>query len=142
MSTKDKLENLREKNKRAFLGGGVEKNDAQHEAGKYTARERLDSLYDNNFYDELYRFAQHSATTFGMTGKELPADGVITALGAINGRLVYSFSQDFTVMGGSVGGMHAQKICEVMSMALKAGVPFVGINDSGGARIQEGVDSL
>ncbi len=142
MSTKDKLEKLREKNKRALLGGGQDKIDAQHESGKYTARERLDSLYDNNFYDELYRFAQHSATTFGMTGKDLPADGVVTAVGAINGRLVYSFSQDFTVMGGSVGGMHAQKICEVMAMALKAGVPFVGINDSGGARIQEGVDSL
>lgn len=142
MSTQDKLIKLREKNKRSLLGGGQDKIDAQHKSGKYTARERMELLYDNGFYDELYRFAQHSATSFGLAGKELPGDGVVTAVGAINGRLVYSFSQDFTVMGGSVGAMHAQKICEVMAMALRAGVPFVGINDSGGARIQEGVDSL
>lgn len=142
MTNKEKIKELQEKNRRAMLGGGEDKIQAQHESGKYTARERLELLYDDGFYDELYRFAEHQATRFGMAGKELPGDGVVTAVGAINGRLVYSFSQDFTVMGGSVGAMHAQKICEVMAMALKAGVPFIGINDSGGARIQEGVESL
>jgi methylmalonyl-CoA carboxyltransferase large subunit len=107
-----------------------------------TAHERLHMLYDQGFYDELFRFVQHHSTSFGMATKDLPADGVVTGLGAIRGRLVYASSQDFTVMGGSVGLMHAWKICEIMDMALKAGAPYVSINDSGGARIQEGVDSL
>ncbi|HSQ75804.1 MAG TPA: carboxyl transferase domain-containing protein [Bacteroidota bacterium] len=138
----DKLRILKEKNAHVNLGGGPERLEAQHKAGKMTAHERLHLLYDNGFYDELFRFVRHHSTSFGMASKDLPADGVVTGLGAIGGRLVYASSQDFTVMGGSVGLMHAWKICEIMDMALKAGAPYVSINDSGGARIQEGVDSL
>ena len=138
----EKLKLLKEKNAHVNLGGGAERLEAQHKAGKMTAHERLHLLYDNGFYDELFRFVQHHSTSFGMAGRDLPADGVVTGLGAIRGRLVYASSQDFTVMGGSVGLKHAWKICEMMSMALKAGAPYVAINDSGGARIQEGVDSL
>ncbi len=139
---KDKIVQLRQKKALIELGGGQERIDAQHEQGKMTARERLHLLFDNAFFDELYSFSTHRATSFGMTGKSLPADGVVTAIGAVRGRLVYASSQDFTVMGGSVGAVHASKVVDVMEMALKAGVPYVGINDSGGARIQEGVDSL
>ncbi len=138
----DKLRLLKEKNAHVLLGGGAQKIEAQHKAGKMTAHERLHLLFDNGFYDELYRHAQHAATTLGMGGRDLPGDGVVTGLGAINGRLVYASSQDFTVMGGSVGLMHAWKICEIMEMALKAGAPYIAVNDSGGARIQEAVDSL
>jgi acetyl-CoA carboxylase carboxyltransferase component len=138
----DKLRILKEKNAHVNLGGGPERLEAQHKAGKMTAHERLHLLYDNGFYDELFRFVRHHSTSFGMASRDLPADGVVTGLGAIGGRLVYASSQDFTVMGGSVGLMHAWKICEIMDMALKAGAPYVSINDSGGARIQEGVDSL
>lgn len=138
----DKLKLLREKTQHVLLGGGKDRLEAQHKAGKMTAHERLHLMFDNGFYDELYRFAEHRATLFGLQDKDIPADGVVTGLGAIGGRLVYASSQDFTVMGGSVGDMHAWKICEMMDMALKAGAPYVSINDSGGARIQEGVDSL
>jgi len=138
----EKLQHLKEKNAHVNLGGGRERIEAQHNAGKMTAHERLHLLYDNGFYDELFRFIEHHSTSFGMAGRDLPSDGVVTGLGAIRGRLVYASSQDFTVMGGSVGLMHAWKICEIMEMALKAGAPYVAINDSGGARIQEGVDSL
>ncbi len=138
----EKLQHLREKNAHVNLGGGKERIEAQHNASKMTAHERLHLLYDNGFYDELFRFIEHHSTSFGMAGRDLPSDGVVTGLGAIRGRLVYASSQDFTVMGGSVGLMHAWKICEIMEMALKAGAPYVAINDSGGARIQEGVDSL
>ncbi len=143
MSTvSERLQQLKEKNAHVNLGGGNERIEAQHNAGKMTAHERLHLLYDNGFYDELFRFIEHHSTSFGMAGRDLPSDGVVTGLGAIRGRLVYASSQDFTVMGGSVGLMHAWKICEIMEMALKAGAPYVAINDSGGARIQEGVDSL
>lgn len=138
----DKLRELKEKNAHVNLGGGTERLEAQHKAGKMTAHERLHLLYDNGFYDELFRFVRHHSASFGMASKDLPADGVVTGLGAVRGRLVYASSQDFTVMGGSVGLMHAWKICEIMGMALKAGAPYIAINDSGGARIQEGVDSL
>lgn len=138
----ERLQQLRERNAHVNLGGGKERIEAQHKAGKMTAHERLHLLYDNGFYDELFRFIEHHSTSFGMAGRDLPSDGVVTGLGAIRGRLVYASSQDFTVMGGSVGLMHAWKICEIMEMALKAGAPYVAINDSGGARIQEGVDSL
>jgi methylmalonyl-CoA carboxyltransferase large subunit len=138
----EKLQHLKERNAHVNLGGGRERIEAQHNAGKMTAHERLHLLYDNGFYDELFRFIEHHSTSFGMAGRDLPSDGVVTGLGAIRGRLVYASSQDFTVMGGSVGLMHAWKICEIMEMALKAGAPYVAINDSGGARIQEGVDSL
>jgi methylmalonyl-CoA carboxyltransferase large subunit len=143
MSTvQEKLHYLREQNLRINKGGGTDKLRAQHKAGKMTAHERLHLLFDRGFYDELFRFVEHNATTFGMQGKDLPADGVVTGLGAIHGRLVYASSQDFSVMGGSVGWMHAWKICEMMDMAMKAGAPYIAINDSGGARIQEAVDSL
>jgi methylmalonyl-CoA carboxyltransferase large subunit len=138
----EKLHQLKERNAHVNLGGGKERIEAQHKASKMTAHERLHLLFDNGFYDELFRFIEHHSTSFGMAGRDLPSDGVVTGLGAIRGRLVYACSQDFTVMGGSVGLMHAWKICEIMDMALKAGAPYVAINDSGGARIQEGVDSL
>jgi acetyl-CoA carboxylase carboxyltransferase component len=138
----EKIDRLKAKDTKALLGGGADKIDAQHALGKMTARERLSGLYDNGFFEEMFRFARHNATSFGLAGKELPGDGVITGLGAMRGRLVYASSQDFTVMGGSVGEMHAWKVCQVMDMALKAGAPYIAFNDSGGARIQEGVDSL
>lgn len=139
---KTKIEKLKKKQADALLGGGKDKIQSQHDLHKMSARERLHLLYDNGFYDEMYQFVEHSATKFGMAGKHLPADGVVTALGGVEGRLAYASSQDFTVMGGSVGKMHAWKICEVMQMALKNGAPYIAINDSGGARIQEGIDSL
>jgi acetyl-CoA carboxylase carboxyltransferase component len=143
MSTvEEKLARLRERNEQTLMGGGPARIEAQHAAGKMTAHERLHLLYDRGFYDELYRLAEHRSSSFGMAGKELAADGVVTGVGAIRGRLVYASSQDFTVMGGSVGGMHAWKICQMMDMALKAGAPYISVNDSGGARIQEGIDSL
>ncbi|MDQ1265113.1 MAG: hypothetical protein QG635_263 [Bacteroidota bacterium] len=141
-TVKEKIEELREKNVKSLLGGGAERIEEQHKAHKMTARERLHLLFDNGFYDEINKFVKHSGSAFGMGGKELPGDGVVSAFGAVQGRLVYSSSQDFTVMGGSVGWMHAWKICEVMNMALKNGAPYVAINDSGGARIQEGIHSL
>jgi methylmalonyl-CoA carboxyltransferase large subunit len=141
-TVQEKIRELKEKNAHVNLGGGRERLEAQHKAGKMTAHERLHLLFDNGFYDDLFRHVEHRAMQFGMAGRELAADGVVTGLGAIRGRLVYAASQDFTVMGGSVGYMHAWKICQVMDLALKAGAPFVAINDSGGARIQEGVDSL
>ena len=114
----------------------------QHEAGKLTARERLDELLDAGTFVELDRFVTHRATALGMDSLEAPADGVVTGYGAVHSRLVYVFSQDFTVLGGSLGEAHAQKICKIMDLALKNGAPVIGLNDSGGARIQEGVMSL
>ena len=114
----------------------------QHEAGKLTARDRLDELLDAGTFVELDRFVTHRATALGMNSLEAPADGVVTGYGAVHSRLVYVFSQDFTVLGGSLGEAHAQKICKIMDLALKNGAPVIGLNDSGGARIQEGVMSL
>jgi methylmalonyl-CoA carboxyltransferase large subunit len=139
---KEKIKKLKEKEKDYLLGGGLKKIEQQHSLGKLTARERLHLLFDNGFYDELYKFVEHTSVSFGMADKHLPGDGVIVGLGPVNGRLAYASSQDFTVMGGSVGWMHAWKICEMMDMALKNGAPYVAINDSGGARIQEGIHSL
>lgn len=141
-SIRQKIELLRKRNSENAAGGGPERIAAQHKLGKLTARERLEKLYDGGTYDELFGLVKHRSTSFGMAGKNLPGDGVVTAFGGIDGRAVYSCSQDFTVMGGSVGEMHAWKICEVMDLALRCGAPFIAINDSGGARIQEGVDSL
>jgi len=124
------------------LGGGQEKIDKQHAEGKLTARERLQLLFDEGTFEELDKFVKHRNTMFGLDKMKLPADGVVTGIGKVNGRPVAAFSQDFTVMGGSLGEMHAKKIMKVMDLALKMGIPLVGINDSGGARIQEGVDSL
>ncbi len=115
---------------------------AQHAKGKLTARERLDVLLDEGSFEELDMFVEHNCTDFGMTEQVIPGDGVVTGSGTINGRLVFVFSQDFTVFGGSLSERHAQKICKIMDMAMKVGAPVIGLNDSGGARIQEGVASL
>lgn len=141
-TVQDKIADLQDRKKQTELGGGKTRQEEQHGLGKLTARERLNLLFDESFYDELFQFAKHNAVSFGMLNRAVPCEGVVTALGQIKGRLVYAASQDFTVMGGSVGGMHAHKICEMMNMALKTGAPFILINDSGGARIQEAVDSL
>jgi len=133
---------LREKQEAVRLGGGKERIDQQHAAGKLTARERVERLCDPDTFVELGLLVRHRCTDFGMDQRELPADAVVTGYGLVNGRLVFLFSQDFTVMGGSVGRVHAEKICKIMEMALEVGAPIVGLNDSAGARIQEGVDSL
>jgi len=141
-SINDLMEKLHEKTKKVLAGGGEKRIKAQHEKGKLTARERIDLLLDKDSFNELDIFVEHRCNNFGMEGKEVPGEGVVTGYGTINGRLVYVFSQDFTVIGGSLGEMHAKKICKVMDMAMKMGAPIIGINDSGGARIQEGVDSM
>lgn len=142
MTTKEKIEELRKKKAELFKGGGDKAIEKQHASGKLTARERVASLTDPGTFEELFLFAEHRCTNFGMAGKKLSGDGVVTGVGAVQGRQVYMVSQDFTVAGGSVGEVHADKICQVMDMSLKCGSPFVFINDSGGARIQEGIDSL
>jgi len=136
------LKKLNEMSKNIELGGGEEKIEKQHKAGKLTARERLRLLFDEGTFEEIDKFVKHRNTYFGLDKKELPADGVVTGIGKVNGRTVAAFSQDFTVMGGSLGEMHAKKIAKLMDLAIKLGIPLIGINDSGGARIQEGVDSL
>jgi acetyl-CoA/propionyl-CoA carboxylase carboxyl transferase subunit len=133
---------LREKKAQALLGGGQERIQKQHEAGKYTARERIDLLLDPGSFRELDALRVHEATAFGMDAKKILGDGVVTGWGTIDGRVVYVFAQDFTVFGGSLGKVYAEKICKIMDLALKNGAPVIGLNDSGGARIQEGVDSL
>ena len=126
----------------AELGGGQERIDAQHQRGKLTARERLTVLLDADSFEEWDIFVEHRCTDFGMADKSVPGDGVVTGYGTINGRDVFVFSQDFTVFGGSLSEAHAGKICKVMDHAMKVGAPVIGLNDSGGARIQEGIDSL
>ncbi len=138
----EKIKDLKDREKR-ILGMGGEKLVAKHkDKGKLTARERLDVLFDKGTFREVDMFVKHRCVNFGMEKVEIPSDGVITGHGMVDGRPVFAFAQDFTSRAGSLGEMHAKKICKVMDMALKAGVPFVGINDSGGARIQEGVDAL
>jgi len=137
-----RLEELRARRAHLELGGGSERIDRQHAAGKLTARERVAELLDPGTFVELDRFVTHRATAFGMERTEAAADGVVTGYGGINGRLAYIFSQDFTVLGGSLGESHAQKICKVQDLAIRNGAPIIGLNDSGGARIQEGVASL
>jgi len=141
-STSPKRKLLDDKNKAALLGGGERRVKAQHDKGKLTARERIDLLLDEGSFNEIDRFLVHRTTDFGMGDKKIPGDGVVTGYGTIDSRRVYVFSQDFTVFGGSLGEAHAQKICKIMDMAMKVGVPVIGLNDSGGARIQEGVLSL
>src|SRR6476661_3857531 len=136
------LEELEKRRAAARLGGGAKRIEAQHAKGKLTARERLDVLLDPGSFEEFDMFVEHRSTDFGMESQKVPGDGVVTGHGTINGRLVYVFSQDFTVFGGALSAMHATKICKVMDAAMKVGAPVLGINDSGGARIQEGVDSL
>ncbi|SES25838.1 propionyl-CoA carboxylase carboxyltransferase subunit [Tranquillimonas rosea] len=139
---KDILEQLEARRDTARLGGGQKRIDAQHAKGKLTARERVELLLDEDSFEEFDMFVAHRATDFGMAEQKVPGDGVITGWGTINGRQVYVFSQDFTVFGGSLSETHAQKICKIMDMAVQNGAPVIGINDSGGARIQEGVSSL
>jgi propionyl-CoA carboxylase beta chain len=142
MSMREKLELLQRKRAESELGGGAERIAAQHDKGKLTARERLDVLLDPGSFVELGRFVTHRSTDFGLADQKYLGDGVVTGHGRIGGRLVYVFSQDFTVFGGSLSEAHAEKICKVMDLALKNGAPVIGLNDSGGARIQEGVVSL
>jgi acetyl-CoA carboxylase carboxyltransferase component len=142
MSTHDKIKELREKRKQAKLGGGEARIDAQHKKGKLTARERLDLLLDPGSFKELDIFVTHRTSDFGMDDKKFPGDGVVTGYGKVDGRLVYVFSQDFTVFGGSLGEMFAEKVVKIMDLAMRNGAPCIGLNDSGGARIQEGVLSL
>ncbi len=141
-STQDKIAELRTKKKEIEQGGGALRIEKQHASGKLSARERLDVLVDRGSFQEIGLFAKHRATYFGMSGKDLPADGVITGCATIDGRLVHLASQDFTVAGGAAGEAHCTKIVEMMQLSLKTGSPFVFINDSGGARVQEGIDSL
>src|ERR671919_2640587 len=141
-SLRSLVEDLHERRKRARLGGGEERIAQQHERGKLTARERLDLLLDANSFIEFDAFVTHRANDFGLDRERYLGDGVVTGHGTIDGRLVFVFSQDFTVFGGSLSEAHAEKICKIMDLAMKVGVPVVGLNDSGGARIQEGVVSL
>ncbi|MFL6847776.1 MAG: acyl-CoA carboxylase subunit beta, partial [Sphingomicrobium sp.] len=136
------IEELEKRREAARLGGGEKRIAAQHAKGRLTARERLSVLLDPGSFEEYDMFVEHNATDFGMAEQKIPGDGVVTGSGTINGRLVYVFAQDFTVFGGSLSERHAQKICKVMDMAMKVGAPVIGLNDSGGARIQEGVASL
>ena len=126
----------------ARLGGGQGRIDAQHAKGKLTARERVDLLLDEGSFEEFDMFKAHRCVDFGMADQKYPGDGVITGWGTINGRMVYLYSQDFTVFGGSLSETHAEKICKIMDMAMQNGAPVIGLSDSGGARIQEGVASL
>ncbi|MGM0377043.1 MAG: acyl-CoA carboxylase subunit beta [Bacteroidota bacterium] len=142
MSDQDKVKKLIELRNEARLGGGEKRIEAQHGKGKFTARERVEMLLDDGSFEEFDMFVTHRCTNFGMEKKKILGDGVVTGHGTIDGRVVYVFAQDFTVFGGSLSETFAQKICKVMDMAMKVGAPVIGINDSGGARIQEGVTSL
>ena len=142
MGTVDKLTELQYRRNQIENGGGEAKIKKQHDAGKHTARERINLLLDEGSFVEIDAFVNHRCSEFGMDCAETPGEGVVTGYGSVDGRLVYVYSQDFTVMGGSLGEMHAKKICKVMDLAAKTGAPVVGMSDSGGARIQEGVDAL
>ena len=142
MDIQNKIEQLIRFRKEAKLGGGESRIKKQHEQGKYTARERIDMLLDEGSFEEIDMFVTHRCTDFGMESQKFMGDGVVTGHGTIDGRVVYVFSQDFTVFGGSLSETYAKKICKIMDQAMKMGVPLIGINDSGGARIQEGVNSL
>src|SRR5213076_1823396 len=142
MTMREKLELLQQKRAESELGGGADRIKSQHDKGKMTARERVDALLDPGSFVELDRFVTHRATDFGLADEKYLGDGVVTGHGRIDGRLVYVFSQDFTVFGGSLSETFAEKICKVMDLAVRNGAPVIGLNDSGGARIQEGVVSL
>ncbi len=142
MSTQDKIKKLIDLRAEANLGGGIKRIESQHRKGKFTARERIDMLLDEGSFEEFDMFVTHRCTNFEMEKQKYLGDGVVTGHGTIDGRVVYVFSQDFTIFGGSLSETFAQKICKIMDMAMKAGAPVIGINDSGGARIQEGVTSL
>jgi propionyl-CoA carboxylase beta chain len=138
----DIIQQLEQKRAAARMGGGQKRIDAQHAKGKLTARERLEVLLDEGTFEEWDMFVEHRCTDFGMQDNKIPGDGVVTGYGMINGRLVFVYSQDFTVFGGALSESHAEKICKIMDQAMKVGAPVIGLNDSGGARIQEGVASL
>ncbi len=138
----DIITSLQAKRAEARKGGGKRRIDAQHEKGKLTARERIDVLFDEGSFEEWDMFVEHRCSDFGMAEQKVPGDGVVTGYGTINGRLCFVFSQDFTVFGGALSEAHAEKICKIMDQAMKVGAPVIGLNDSGGARIQEGVASL
>ena len=142
MDIEDKIKELEERNLRAEMGGGQDRIDKQHQKGKTTARERINHLLDKDSFQEIDKFVVHRCHDFGMENKKIPGDGVVTGYGTVNGRKVFIFAQDFTVFGGSLSGPFAEKVCKVMDLALKNGAPMIGLNDSGGARIQEGVVSL
>src|ERR1043166_5559663 len=137
-----RLEELRRRHAAAEAGGGAERRERQHREGKLSARERIELLLDEDSFEELDKLVTHRCRDFGMDEQIIPGDGVVSGYGRINGRLTYVFAQDFTVFGGSLSETNAQKVCKVMDLALENGAPLVGLNDSGGARIQEGVGSL
>lgn len=141
-TVQEKIDLMRSKSEHIMQGGGAKRIAKQHSKGKLTARERLNLLFDENTFVELDQFVKHRCTNFGQEKKDLPCEGIVTGYGTVNGRLVYAYAQDFTVAGGSLGEMHAKKMWKVQDMALKMGAPLIGINDSGGARIQEAVDAL
>jgi methylmalonyl-CoA carboxyltransferase 12S subunit len=141
-SMAERVAELREKRSKIKEGGGKQRIQKQHESGKLTARERIDKLVDGESFQEIGLFAKHRATLFGMADKDIPADGVVTGCATVDGRLVHLASQDFTVAGGAAGEVHCAKIVEMMKLSLKTGSPFIFVNDSGGARVQEGIDSL
>src|SRR6202020_842199 len=138
----NRLEELRRRHEAAEQGGGRERRERQHKEGKLAARERIELLLDENSFEELDKLVTHRCRDFGMEDQIVPGDGFITGYGRIDGRLVYVFAQDFTVFGGSLSETNALKICKVMDLAMRNGAPVLGLNDSGGARIQEGVRSL
>src|SRR5438045_7587119 len=142
MTMREKLDLLEQRRAEAEQGGGEKRLKAQHEKGKLSARERLDLLLDEGTFVEFDRFVVHRSTDFGLDEQRVYGDGVVTGYGRIEGRLVYVFSQDFTVFGGSLSETFAEKICKIMDLAVRNGAPVIGLNDSGGARIQEGVVSL
>ncbi len=141
-TVQEKIDLMHAKKQVIRQGGGQKRIDAQHSKGKLTARERIEMFFDEGTFIELDMFVKHRCTNFGQEKKDLPGEGVVTGYGTVDGRLVYAFAQDFTVEGGSLGEKHAHKIWKVMDLAMKMGAPLIGINDSGGARIQEAVDAL
>ena len=141
-TVQERIEDLQKRQEKVILGGGQKRIDKQHASGKLTARERIEKLLDPNSFVELDQFITHRCVNFDMASVDAPGEGVVTGYGTVNGRLVYVFAQDFTVVGGSLGEMHAAKIIKVQNLALKMGAPLIGLNDSGGARIQEAVDAL
>src|SRR6478735_4459086 len=142
MTRNDQFKTLQQKHQEAEKGGGDARIEAQHKKGKLTARERIELLVDPGTFEEIGKFVTHQCTDFGLENEHYLGDGVVTGYGKVNGRLIYLYSQDFTVFGGSLSGEHATKICRILEMAMQNGAPVVGLNDSGGARIQEGVVSL
>ena len=142
MAQKKALERLQKLREEAMLGGGADRIAAQHAKGKLTARERIELLFDPGSFEELGQMVTHRSTLFGLDSQTYLGDGVVTGYGKVHGRTIYAFAQDFTVLGGSLAEAHAEKICRILDLALQNGCPVIGLNDSGGARIQEGVVSL